>query len=145
MASSNMTTMVELPSSAPQSCGQTTLLRTNSLADIEMMAHELRDGDVEMTVARGELDGDIEMVDGDTGNDDVEMGDWEVCNTENVGVAEDVEMVDGDTGNGDVEMGDLEVRNIENVDADMAEDEPTGEDVEMVDGDRTNDVEIQNA
>ena len=104
-----MTTTVQLSCSAPQS---TTLRRTDSLADIEMMVLESHDGDIEMTVARGELDGAIEMENGDD-NEDVEMGDW--------------------------------VRNTENVDADVAEEEPTGEDVEMVDGDRTDDVEIENA
>ena len=134
-----MTTTVQLSCSAPQS---TTLRRTDSLADIEMMVLESHDGDIEMTVARGELDGAIEMENGDD-NEDVEMGDW-VRNTENVDAAEDVEMVDGNAGNDEVEMGDW-VRNTENVDADVAEEEPTGEDVEMVDGDRIDDVEIENA
>ena len=107
-----------------------------------MMVLESHDGDIEMTVARGELDGAIEMENGDD-NEDVEMGDW-VRNTENVDAAEDVEMVDGNAGNDEVEMGDW-VRNTENVDADVAEEEPTGEDVEMVDGDRIDDVEIENA
>ena len=107
-----MTTTVQLPRGATQSRRPTTLPRANSPADIEMMVLELRDGDIEMTVARGELDGAIEMENGDD-NEDVEMGDW--------------------------------VRNTENVDADVAEEEPTGEDVEMVDGDRTDDVEIENA
>ena len=137
-----MTTTVQLPRGATQSRRPTTLPRANSPADIEMMVLELRDGDIEMTVARGELDGAIEMENGDD-NEDVEMGDW-VRNTENVDAAEDVEMVDGNAGNDEVEMEDW-VRNTENVDADVAEEEPTGEDVEMVDGDRIDDVEIENA
>ena len=138
-----MTTTVQLPRGATQSCRPTTLPRANSPADIEMIVLELRDGDVEMTMTQGELDSNIEMVDSGS-NEDVEMGDLEVRNVKHIDAAEDVEMVDSGS-NEDVEMGDLEVRNVENIDADVAKEEPTGEDVEMVDGNRTDDVEIENA